>query len=96
MARLLGDTSPKIRMMMVKATVATVGPSSWKRLVHSTVAMVVAVMLTMLLPIRMVDSSLSYCSASSSVFAALASPLSALFFMRMRFRDVNAVSVAEK
>ena len=59
LARLLGEISPKIRMMTVRATVDTVGPYWWNHRVHSTVATVVAVMFTTLLPMRMVDSSLS-------------------------------------
>lgn len=93
---LLGVISPKTRMIMVRATVATVGPYWWNHRVHSTVDTVVAVMLTMLLPMRMVDSSLSYSSASARVLAARRLPLSARVFRRMRFREVNAVSVAEK
>lgn len=85
---LLGVTSPKTRMMTVRATVDTVGPYWRNHLVHSTVATVVAVMLTMLLPMRMVVSSLSYSSASSRVLAARRLPLSARFFRRIRLREV--------
>ena len=75
---------------------ATVGPYWWNHRVHSTVDTVVAVMFTMLLPMRMVDSSLSYSSASSRVLTARRLPLSARFFRRMRLSEVKAVSVAEK
>ena len=96
LARLLGLISPKMRMMTVRATVDTVGPYWRNHLVHSTVATVVAVMLTMLLPMRMVERSLSYSSASARVLAARRLPLSARVRRRMRFREVKAVSVAEK
>ena len=55
--RVLGVISPNTRIITVSATVATVGPYWWNHLVHSTVDTVVAVILTMLLPIRMVESS---------------------------------------
>ena len=57
LARLLGETSPKIRMTMVKTMAETVGPrTSSISLMNSTAPMVVATLLTMLLPMRMVDS----------------------------------------
>ena len=53
----LGETSPKISTTTVKTTVATVGPYAVPtRLVKSTVPTAVAVMLTMLFPMRMVES----------------------------------------
>ena len=42
------------------------------------------------------NNSLSYSSASSRVLAARMLPASALVRRRMRLREVNAVSVAEK
>jgi hypothetical protein len=60
LARLLGETSPKIRITTVSTMADTVGPrtSSSSRM-NSTAPMVVATLLTMLFPMRMVDSSLS-------------------------------------
>ena len=52
--------------------------------------------LTMLLPIRMVEISLSSSSDSLSASAARLFPLSANTFSRVLFRDENAVSVALK
>ena len=83
-------------MMTVRATVDTVGPYWWNHRVHSTVATVVAVMFTTLLPMRMVESIRSYSSAMESVRAARVSPASALLRRRILFRLENAVSVAEK
>jgi hypothetical protein len=51
---------------------------------------------TMLLPTSTVVKSLSKFSAILSTLTAPLSPLSAAFFNRMRFREVNAVSDAEK
>ena len=97
LARLLGETSPKIRITMVSTVAETAGPRcSPTSLMNSTAPTVVATLLTMLLPMRMVDSSLSNSSARARVLAARRLPLSALFFRRMRLREVNAVSVAEK
>ena len=56
---IFGEISPKIRMITVSTTVDTVGPYTGSSLVKSTVETVVAVMFTMLLPIRMVESSRS-------------------------------------
>ena len=57
LARLLGVTSPKISTTTVSTTVDTVGPEAPpSSRVKNTVPTVVAVMLTMLLPIRMVES----------------------------------------
>lgn len=53
-------------------------------------------MLTMLLPTRIVESSLSKFSSSFNTSSARLSPFSAIFFMRMRFSEVKEVSVAEK
>ena len=97
LARLLGVTSPKIRITMVSTVADTVGPfpgpMSW---INSTAPMVVATLLTMLLPMRRVESSRSKSAARARVRAARLSPSSARVFRRMRFRDVKAVSVAEK
>ena len=55
-----------------------------------------AAMLTILLPMRMVESSLSYFSDMASTRAADVSPSSARLFRRIWFREENAVSEAEK
>ena len=58
LARLLGETSPKIKITMVSTTVDTAGPLVLpRRSIKSTADRVVATLLTMLLPIRMVDRS---------------------------------------
>ena len=60
LARLLGETSPKISTTMVITRVDRLEPlSSPKRRTNSTVATEVLVMFTMLFPIRIVDSRLS-------------------------------------
>ena len=53
-------------------------------------------MLTMLLPMRMVDSSRSYCSSSFSASAALPLPFSASVRSRVVLAEEKAVSVAEQ
>ena len=52
--------------------------------------------MTILLPMRMVESSLSYFSDIASTRAAAESPSSARLFRRIWFREENAVSEAEK
>ena len=97
LARLLGETSPKMSTTMVITTVEITAPFCSRRpSVKNTVAREEADRLTMLLPTRMVDSRLLYWSTSLRARAALRLPASALLFRRMRFREVNAVSVAEK
>ena len=61
LARLLGEISPKIRMVRVNTTVETVAPrlGSFNRSTKIRVAMVDAAMLTTLFPIKMVEISLS-------------------------------------
>ena len=59
LARLLGVISPKIRTITVVTTVETVAPPLASRVVNHTVAREVIAILTMLLPTRIVDSSLS-------------------------------------
>ena len=59
LARLLGDTSPKISTTTVVTMVASVAPISPKCCTNSTVASEAIKMLTRLFPTRMVDSSLS-------------------------------------
>ena len=84
LAMLLGLTSPKTSTTMVSTMVETVAPrSSPRALVKSTVAMEAAPMLTILLPMRMVESSLSYCSDMASTRAAALSPSSARLFKRI-------------
>jgi len=97
LARLLGVTSPKISTTTVSTMVDTVAPRSGSsRRVNSTVPMDAAAMLTILLPMRMVESSLSYFSDIASTRAAAESPSSARLFRRIWFREENAVSEAEK
>ena len=55
-----------------------------------------ASMLTMLLPIRIVESSVSYFSDSLRTFVAFLLPFSARFFTLILLKVENAVSVAEK
>ena len=96
-AMLFGETSPKIRTTIVVTIVETVAPESPPRsLIKSTVARELSPMLTMLLPTRIVESSLSKFSSSFNTSSARLSPFSAIFFMRMRFSEVKEVSVAEK
>ena len=59
-------------------------------------AITVISIFTILFPISIVDSRLSYLSVSSSTRLARLSPFPARFLILMRFTDVNAVSVAEK
>ena len=97
LARLLGVTSPKISTTMVSTMVDIVAPrSAPSARVNRMVPMEAAAMFTMLLPMRMVESSLSCFSAMASTRAAEASPSSARLFSRIWFREENAVSDAEK
>ena len=50
----------------------------------------------MLFPTRMVDSRRSYWADRDITSCARLSPSSAIFFRRIRLKDENAVSVAEK
>ena len=60
LASVLGVISPKVRMTRVMTTVDTIDPvASPRRMANVRVAMVVAAMLTRLLPIRMVVRNLS-------------------------------------
>ena len=59
LAMLLGDISPKISTTTVTTTVDNVAPMSPKLLTNSTVPREAMAMFTILLPMRMVDSSLS-------------------------------------
>ena len=95
-ARLLGVISPKISTTTVITTVETVAPMSPYRLTNRTVPMDAEAMLTMLLPIRMVESSRSYRSESRQASAARRLPFSASALSLVLFSDENAVSVAEK
>ena len=62
----------------------------------STVAIAVIAIFTMLLPISIAESSLSYSSDSFITSLAFLLPSPAIFFTLILFSDVNAVSVAEK
>ena len=84
LARLLGVTSPKISTTTVSTIVDTVAPRSAPSiLVKMMVPMEAAAMFTILLPMRMVESSLSYFSAIASTRAAEVSPSSARLFRRI-------------
>ena len=84
LARLLGVTSPKISTTTVSTMVDTVAPrSAPSALVNRMVPMEAAAMFTMLLPMRIVESSLSYFSDMASTRAAEASPSSARLFRRI-------------
>ena len=96
LAKVFGEISPKVRMARVSTTVERTAPYSRKKRVKSTVPRVEAVMLTMLLPTRMVESRRSKSSASARADAARRLPSSALFRRRILFREEKAVSVAEK
>ena len=64
-------------------------------MVKSTVPKEAAVRFTMLLAIRMQESSLSYWSSSTKVFCARRFPSSALLFRRTLLAEEKAVSVEE-
>ena len=96
LARLLGVTSPKTSTTTVATAVATVAPPSPIRWMNSSVQREERAMLTMLLPMRMEVSILSYCSDREQAKVALLSPFSARTRRRVRFREEKAVSVAEK
>ena len=98
LATLLGVISPKMSTTMVTTMVEIDAPlsgslSSW---MNMTVPMEDVAMFTMLLPMSRVESSLSKSEASLRTSAARLSPRSASAFSLARFRDENAVSVAEK
>ena len=96
-AKVLGEISPKISTMTVVTIVESEGPvSSPTQRMNNTVATDAEAMFTILLPIRMVDSNLSYWSESRRTNAARLSPFSARLLTRMRLREENAVSVEEK
>ena len=84
LARLLGVTSPKISTTTVSTRVDMVAPRSWpSQWVKRMVPIEAAPMFTMLLPMRMVESSLSYFSDKASTRAAEPSPSSARLFRRI-------------
>ena len=96
-AILFGEISPKIRTSTVVTIVETLAPfASPSIFTNKIVASEDDKIFTILFPIRIVDKRLSYFSSNSSTRAARLFPLSAIFFMRIRFRDKKAVSVAEK
>ena len=96
LAMVLGLISPKVRMTRVKTTVEMVAPYSGLSLVKNKVPRVAAVMLTILLPTKRVESSRSKSSARRRVASALRLPSSAIFRSLILFREEKAVSVAEK
>lgn len=96
LAKLLGNISPKIKTIMVITTVATARPEEPKKAVKTTVAMDAAAILTMLLPMRIVDRALSKSSISVSTLAAFLLPVLAMFFKRILLHEDSAVSEEEK
>lgn len=96
LAKLFGDISPKMRTMTVMTTVDTLTPEGPIRLTNRVVAREAAAILTILLPMSMVDSSWSYRSDKRSARRARLLPFDARFFNRMELREEKAVSVAEK
>ena len=95
-ASVFGSISPKIRTITVTATVDNAVPAAPKSPMQTTVASDDVSIFTILLPIRIVVSVLSYPSIILSARSAFFDPFSALLFRRMRFAPVNAVSDAEK
>ena len=96
-AKVFGEISPKISTTTVVTMVEREGPvSSPAQRINNTVATDADAILTMLLPMRMVDSNLSYWSESRSTKAARLSPFSARLLTRMRLREEKAVYVEEK
>ena len=96
LAILFGDISPKISTTIVTTMVESVAPMSPYFMVKSRVPTEAMAMFTMLLPIRTVEISLSYCSSSLQTSAAFLLPFSASVFSFVVFMAANAVSVAEK
>ena len=94
---LLGITSPKISTMTVVAIVDTSEPYFSPT---SDIASIVAIdehaIFTMLLPMSMVVSALSYFSRMFRVRSAARFPVSAMCLRRILFALLRAVSVAEK
>ena len=96
LAMLLGLISPKMSTTTVTTTVDSVAPASPKLFTNNAVARDAMAIFTMLLPIRMGDSSRSYRSSCLQTSAARRLPFSASIRSLVRFAEENAVSVAEK
>ena len=96
LAILFGDISPKISTTMVTTMVESVAPISPNFRVNSTVPTEAMAIFTMLLPIRIVEINLLYCSSSLQTSAAFLLPFSASVFSFVVFMAEKAVSVAEK
>ena len=96
-AMLFGITSPKMSTMTVVAIVETREPYfSPTRFIASIVAIEEHAILTILLPMSIVVSALSYFARTFRVRCAAWLPLSAIFLRRILFALFSAVSVAEK
>ena len=95
-AILFGEISPKISIRIVITIVETVTPELPNNLVNKTVAKDAVAILTILLPIKIVDITESYFSESSKASFAFLFPLLAILFSLILFNDEYAVSVAEK
>ena len=95
-AILFGEISPKISIRIVITIVDTVTPELPSNFVNKTVAKDAVAILTILLPIKIVDITESYFSESSKASFAFLFPLLAILFSLILFNDEYAVSVAEK
>ena len=96
---LLGVISPKISTVTVTTTVDKVAPASWSPCMIFTnikVPIDANVIFTILLPVRMVEISLSYFSSKESAKSAFLFPFSERAFSRVLLREEKAVSVALK
>ena len=95
-AIVFGVTSPKIRITIVSTPVAIPEPISQKMSIARIVARDDAKIFTILFPIRIAESILPLSLVTFNTFAARLSPFSAMFFMRILFTVVSAVSDDEK
>lgn len=92
MASILGVISPKIKITIVKPTVVIIGAiSALNNSVNKMVEIVVAEILTILLPTRRHDKTWSYLLVNLSTNLADFFD-SAIFFKRTLFTAVKAVS----
>ena len=97
-AIIFGVISPKMRTITVETATETAPLSDGLGIAFSKMLLnrTERVMFTMLLPTRIVERSLSKFSDSASAFLAALLPSCALSLSFVRFRELNAVSVAEK
>ena len=96
-ASVLGVISPKIKTIIVITAVETVGPDlSSIQPINKIVASDALKILTILLPIKIVDNIVSYFSSIFNTNLADLFPLSAKFLILILLNVENAVSAAEK